>query len=74
MVKQKKLTLSEALEKAGLAAEWEARGRAQGEALGKAQGEKTTWGKVIGLLKQGYTVEQLEQMEPPDGAPLPTNF
>jgi hypothetical protein len=54
------LTLDEVLEEAGLTAKWEKRG----EAKGKAQGEKTGWEKAIELLKQGYTVEQLEQMSP----------
>ncbi|MDR1025191.1 MAG: hypothetical protein LBL56_05640 [Treponema sp.] len=69
---KKKLTLREVLEESGLTAEWEERGKIQGEALGKVQGERTAWGKAINLLKQGYTVEQLEQMDPVD-SPLPTN-
>jgi hypothetical protein len=40
------------LEKAELTAEWEARG------------DKTAWEKVITLLKEGCTVEQLERMTP----------
>jgi hypothetical protein len=48
----KELTLDEVLEEAGLTAKWEKRG------------EKTGWEKAIELLKQGYTVEQLEQMSP----------
>jgi hypothetical protein len=62
----KKLTLEEMLEKVGLTAEWEKRGEARGE----ARGEKNTWQKVIGLLKQGYTVDQLERMSP-GGSPNP---
>jgi hypothetical protein len=58
------VTLDEVLEEAGLTAKWEQRGEARGEAKGKAQGEKTGWEKAIELLKQGYTVEQLEQMSP----------
>jgi hypothetical protein len=57
---KKKLTWREVLEESGLTAEW------------KVQGERTAWGKAISLLKQGYTVEQLEQMDPVD-SPLPTN-
>jgi hypothetical protein len=58
----RKLTLDEVLEKIGLTAEWEKRG--------EARGEKNTWQKVIGLLKEGYTVDQLEQMSP-GGSPNP---
>jgi hypothetical protein len=50
----------------------EARGKAIGEARGKAigesQGKKTGWEEVIKLLKQGYTVDQLERMSPGDTA------
>jgi hypothetical protein len=59
MAKERK-TLEEVLERTGLTAEWERRG----EARGKAIGEKTAWQKAIELLKQGYTVEQLERMQP----------
>jgi hypothetical protein len=57
-------TLEEVLEKAGLTAKWEQRGEARGEAKGKAIGEKNAWQKAIELLRQGYTVEQLERMKP----------
>jgi hypothetical protein len=60
----KEVTLDEVLEKAGLTAKWEKRGEARGE----ARGEKNAWQKAIGLLKQGYTLEQLERMSP-DGSP-----
>jgi hypothetical protein len=50
------LTLEDVLEEAGLIAKWEKRG--------EAIGEKTGWEKAIGLLKQGYTVDQLERMSP----------
>jgi hypothetical protein len=53
-----KLTFNELMEKTGLAAEWEKRGEARGE----AKGEKIGWQKAVELLKQGYTIEQLEQM------------
>jgi hypothetical protein len=43
-------------EYAGFALMWEARGR--------AEGKRTGWEKIIALLKQGYTVEQLERMDP----------
>jgi hypothetical protein len=46
----------------------EARGETRGVAIGKAQGKKTGWEEVIGLLKQGYTVDQLERMSPVDPA------
>jgi hypothetical protein len=39
-------------------------GEARGEARGVTIGEKNAWQKAIELLKQGYTVEQLEQMRP----------
>jgi hypothetical protein len=54
------LTLDEVLEEAGLTAKWEKRGEARGE----ARGEKNGWNKALELLRQGYTVEQLEQMDP----------
>jgi hypothetical protein len=60
----KKLTLDEVLEKIGLTAEWEKRGEARGEAKGEARGEKNGWEKAIALMKQGYTPDQLEQMNP----------
>jgi hypothetical protein len=44
------------VEETGLAAKWEARAA--------AQAEKATWEKAINLLKQGYTVEELERMRP----------
>jgi hypothetical protein len=61
------VTLEEVLEEAGLIAKWEKRGEAKGEAIGEAIGEKNGWEKAIELLRQGYTLEQLEQMNP--GAP-----
>jgi hypothetical protein len=42
----------------------EARGEAIGEARGEAIGEKTAWEKVVSLMKQGYTVDELERMVP----------
>ncbi|MDR1469195.1 MAG: hypothetical protein LBT00_07870 [Spirochaetaceae bacterium] len=45
-------------------AEGEARGEAEGIAIGEVRGEKNAWRKVLDLMKQGYTVEQLEQMAP----------
>jgi hypothetical protein len=63
-MRKKKLTLQDVLEEFGYAVEWEQRG--------KAQGEKTAWEKAINLLKQGYTVEQLERMDPVS-APTPVN-
>jgi hypothetical protein len=54
------LTPEEVLEKAGLTTKREKRGEAKGE----AKGEKNAWRKAIELLKQGCTVEQLEQMTP----------
>jgi hypothetical protein len=52
------------MEELGLAAKWEKRGEARGEIRGEARGEKNAWQKAIELLKQGYTVEQLERMSP----------
>jgi hypothetical protein len=57
---ERKLTLNEVLEKTGLTAEWEKRGEVKGEAIG----EKNGWEKAMDLLRQGYTLEQLEQMSP----------
>jgi hypothetical protein len=59
-----KLTFDELMEKIGLAAEWEKRGEVKGEAKGEARGEKIGWEKAVELFKQGYTIEQLEQMSP----------
>jgi hypothetical protein len=61
------LTLDEVLEKFGLTAKWEAAGEIRGEARGKAEGEKSAWEKMVTMLKQGYTVDELERM-PPSGA------
>jgi hypothetical protein len=58
------ITLDEVLEEAGLTKKWEARGRAIGEAQGRAIGERTAWEKFIALMKQGYTVDELERMAP----------
>jgi hypothetical protein len=59
-MKRKGPTLHEVLERSGITAESEKRG----ETRGKAQGEKAGWERAISLLKQGYTVEQLEKMDP----------
>jgi hypothetical protein len=70
------LPFDELMEELGLAAKWEKRGvaigEARGRAIGEACGKKTGWEEVIGLLKQGYTVDQLERMSPGD-APNPTS-
>jgi hypothetical protein len=55
-----KPTIEDVLEEYGFPAVWEVRGEIRGE----AKGEKTAWEKAITLLKQGYTVEQLERMDP----------
>jgi hypothetical protein len=68
------LPFNELMEELGLAAEWEKRGEAKGVAIGEAKGvaigeakgEKNGWEKAIGLLKRGYTLEQLERMNPGD--------
>jgi hypothetical protein len=49
------------VEEMGWAAKWEA----QGEVIGEARGGENAWKKAIELLKQGYTVEELERMSPP---------
>jgi len=48
------LALDSLLEEIGLAAKWEARGIS----LGEARGEN----KILGLFRQGYTVEEVERM------------
>jgi hypothetical protein len=45
--------LDEVLERMGLIAKWEDRGRAKWEAVGEARGKKTAWEKVVSLMKQG---------------------
>jgi hypothetical protein len=68
MDKSGETTLDEVLERMGLIAKWEDRGRAKweaiGEACGEAIGEKTAWEKVVSLLRQGYTADELERMTP----------
>ena len=54
------LAFDQWVEEMGWAAKWEARGKAEG----KAEGKKDAWKKAIDLLKQGYTVEDLERMNP----------
>jgi hypothetical protein len=74
------LPFDELMEELGLTAKWEKRGEAKGEARGvvigeakgEAKGEKNAWQKIIDLLKQGYTLEQLEQMNP-SGSPNPAS-
>jgi hypothetical protein len=60
--------MTELMEEFGLTAKWEKRGEARGEARGKKNG----WEEAIGLLKQGYTLDQLEQMSP-GGTPNPAS-
>jgi hypothetical protein len=72
------VTLEDVLEEVGLIAKWEKRGEARGVAIGEARGvakgeasgKKTGWEEAIGLLKQGYTLDQLERMGP-GGTPNP---
>jgi hypothetical protein len=68
MSKTEEAKFYEVLEKAGLTAKWEDRGRAKweavGEARGEARGEKTAWEKFVSLMEQGYTVDQLKRMAP----------
>jgi hypothetical protein len=67
------LPFDELMEEFGLTAKWEKRGEVIGEAIGKAigeaEGKKIGWEEAIDLLRQGYTLEQLEQMSP--GGPPP---
>ncbi|MDR1096064.1 MAG: hypothetical protein LBL31_06720 [Spirochaetaceae bacterium] len=56
MSKTEEAKFYETMKKAGLTAKWEAQVR--------AEGEQTAWEKVVSLLKQGYTVDQLERMVP----------
>jgi hypothetical protein len=44
---------------------WAAKRRAEGKAEWEAEGEKTGWKKVLDLLQQGHTVEELERTDPP---------
>jgi hypothetical protein len=69
-MRKKKLTWREVLEESGLTAEWEERGETRGKVQGEALGKRAGWMEAISLLKQGYTVEQLEQMDPVN-SPLP---
>jgi hypothetical protein len=76
MDKTGETTLDEVLERMGLIAKWEDRGRAEGRAIGRVEGraigeaqgraigEKTAWEKVVSLMEQGYTVDQLKRMTP----------
>jgi hypothetical protein len=60
MSKTEEAKFYEVLKKAGLTANWEAQVRAEGRAIG----EKTAWEKVVSLMEQGYTVDQLKRMVP----------
>jgi hypothetical protein len=66
------VTLEDVLEEVGLIAKWEKRGEARGVVIGEASGKKTGWEEAIGLLKQGYTLDQLERMGP-GGPPNPAS-
>jgi hypothetical protein len=48
------------VEEMGWAAKWKAEGKVEGE----AEGEKSGWRKALEFFKQGYTVEELERMNP----------
>jgi hypothetical protein len=64
MDKSGETTLDKVLERVGLIAKWENRGRAKWEAQVRAESEKTAWEKVVSLMRQGYTADELEQMAP----------
>jgi hypothetical protein len=49
------------VEETGLAAKLRAEGKVEGETWGG----RNAWKKAIELMKQGYTVEDLERMSPP---------
>jgi hypothetical protein len=51
------LPFDKLVEEMGLAAKWEARGK------------NDAWKEAIELMKQGYTVEELERMTPRSPAP-----
>ena len=52
MESRERITFDEVVEKAGLTAKW------------VAQGEKTAWERVIALMREGYTADELERMAP----------
>jgi hypothetical protein len=64
MSKSEEVKFFEVMKEAGLTAKWEERGRIEGKAEGRAIGERSAWEKLVSLMKQGYTVEQLERMAP----------
>jgi hypothetical protein len=64
------LPFDELMEELGVTARWERRAEDRGVAIGEARGEKTGWEKAIELLRKGYTLKQLEQMNP-GGPPGP---
>jgi hypothetical protein len=66
------LPFDELMEELGVTAKWEKRGEARGVVIGETKGKRTGWEEAIGLLKQGYTLEQLERMSP-DGAQNPAS-
>jgi hypothetical protein len=65
---KEKLPFDRWVEETGLAAKWEAQGKAQGVAIGEARGvvrgKKDGLATAVALLKQGCTVEDLERMIP----------
>jgi uncharacterized membrane-anchored protein len=63
-MKVDELAWEELMEEIGLTDILEARWVAKWEAKLETRGKKNGWKEAIELLKQGYTVEQLEQMSP----------
>ncbi|MDR1147953.1 MAG: hypothetical protein LBK66_04915 [Spirochaetaceae bacterium] len=56
MSKTEEAKFYEVMKEAGLTAKW--------EAIAEARGERTAWEKVVSLMEQGYTVDQLKRMTP----------
>jgi hypothetical protein len=52
------------IEEMGLAAKWRAEGKIEGKVEGEAIGKINALKETIAFLKQGHTVEDLEQMIP----------
>ncbi|MCL2191470.1 MAG: hypothetical protein FWB79_05735 [Treponema sp.] len=59
------------LEEEGLTKKWEAQIEARGEARGKAEGAARGEAEVLGLFRQGYTVEEVERLLA-GGSPMET--
>jgi hypothetical protein len=58
------LPFDKLIEEMGLAAKWRAEGKIEGKVEGEALGKINALKETIAFLKQGHTVEDLEQMIP----------